>query len=50
MLTAAVGAAGGAVGAVLVRIGWRAFLGSVLVQIVAVAWPVAGPVSRIGVE
>lgn len=43
VLTAGIGASGGAVGAVLVRIGWGAFLGSVLVQIVAVAWPVRPP-------
>lgn len=45
VLAAGVGTGGGALGAVLVRIGWGAFLGSVLVQIVAIAWPVGPPTS-----
>lgn len=40
---AAVGADLGAVGATLIRIGWGAFLGSVVAQIGALAWPVRTP-------
>lgn len=48
VIGAAAGTGLGAAGAVVVRLGWGAVLGSVLAQIAALAWPVSAPVSRIG--